>query len=494
MNNSLRNTNLPVEEDVDIKRFFQLMFQHRYIIIIAVCLFLILGFIYYTRQSERYFTRFGIHFDDSKTVAASGNIMGNYISRDANYWDRVMNTNDIYLLVKEIGGFEHSPHHIATFFSISRERSTRGVGGAIIFLIDLTTNSPDIILPLTNSFVKALNTKDKYNQYNSLKLKHEYLLNQLALNKSRQDSIETVIAQFSGLLELDNIKTSDQLFASFDRLRTNIKEAEVELAYISALRINTERELHSLRDTLFEKASFTEPLKVQLMNLHVQLARALTKYGEEHPVVIGVRKNIDLVEAMLSDGFEQNVTIQSIQTNPFKQQLMHQTIELKIKELSTQVKIEAMNRVVGEYNTNYSSENQQNNIFKIIRDRDEVNSRMTFLHKELLDTELAMHWTPQSFHLMEQPDIPLASKKRPIHIVLLFAFMLGLIIGIGLVILYDFIDDSFKLVSDFEMFFFPYPLLALFGTGEEKVCLKVLKDRNMRIFMSHSKMSLPPYV
>ena len=431
------------DDDLDLKRYLQLALHHRIIIAFVIGISLILGYIFFTKQEEKYVTSFSVYFDGGKSRNVSGT-EGNrpgYVSMDIAYWERVMQADKTYQLVNETGGFGFSTSRTASFFSVTADKT------APLFQVTLTTHSPDIISALTSAFVSSLNTIDKHNQYGNLQNKYEYLLEQLSIDRRRQDSIGNILARYSGVLDFDKIETFDQLRENYDRLQTNVRETEVEAAYVRATRINTEQELQGLNDTIFEKASFTEPLKVQLMNLHVQLARSLTKYGEEHPVVIGVRKNIEQVEKMLSDGFEQNVTIQNLQANPLKRQLMNHIVELKIQELSLQSKVEAMKRVMGELNPDLTN---AGNLFHLVREKEELAGRIEHHNRELIDTELAMRWIPDGFYLIDQPAVPVSSSNRSLLFFLAVALFAALAVSVILVIIYDNLDDRIKLIGDFE--------------------------------------------
>ncbi len=435
------------EDTLDIKRYLQLLVHHKWIVIFSVVLFLLLGLIYSWKQTQKFTSHFDLYYKEAQNIDPLKEQPRHHAAMDKSYWLKVMQAPKTFQLVKDIAGLAHSSQQIASLYTVSPDKDSN------IFRIEIKASDPSLILPLTHGFVAALNTLDQHNQQNSLRQKHVYLLEQIAFNKRRLDSLDQVILNASGDFDISQIETVEQLKATYERFRSNLKETEIELTFAQASRIHTERELQELNDTLFERSSFTEPLKVQLMNLHVQLARALTKYGEQHPVVKGTRENITHVEEMLSNGFEQNVTIQNLEANPLKRQLLSDAIELKIREMSLQAKINSLKSVMADLNIDYRQSPSEQGFYQVIREREGLLSKNEIQNKKLIDTELELRWINDSFFLIDEPQVPVAPAGMSLWVIMMAALIMGLGAAVGLVFVYDFIDDRIKLVSDFTSFY-----------------------------------------
>lgn len=432
---------------MDIKRYLQLLVHHRWIAITSLALFLLLGLIFSWKQTQKFTSHFDLYYQEEAVLDPLNEQPRNHAAMDKAYWLKVMQAPKTFQLVKDLAGLPVGPQQIASYFTVSPDKDSN------IFRVEVKVSDPSLILPLTHAFVGALNTLDRHNQQNNLRQKHEYLLEQIAFNQQRLDSLDLVILNTSGEFDISQIETVEQLKATYERFRSNLKETEIELTFAQASRIQTERELQELNDTLFERSSFTEPLKVQLMNLHVQLARALTKYGEQHPVVKGTRENIAHVEEMLSNGFEQNVTIRNLQANPLKRQLLADAIELKIKEMSLQAKINSLKSVMAELNVDYRQSPPDQSFYQIIREREGLLSKNDIQSKKLIDTELELRWINDSFFLIDEPQVPVDPAGISLWMIMAAALVMGLGAAVGLVFVYDFIDDRIKLVSDFTSFY-----------------------------------------
>ena len=173
-----------------------------------------------------------------------------------------------------------------------------------------------------------------------------YLSDQLNQNNGKLNQINISITNGSSntgeIIDFDKIKTS------LDDFRKELLNATVNLASIQSSRKRTEAELKNLDGTIVNESAFSEPLKVQLMNLEVDLSRALTKNKEDHPAVKQIRQNITQISAMLRDSIEQRLEIKSLIQNPIKSQLVGKLLELKIAEVSEETRVESLRKVIAE--------------------------------------------------------------------------------------------------------------------------------------------------
>jgi uncharacterized protein YydD (DUF2326 family) len=128
----------------------------------------------------------------------------------------------------------------------------------------------------------------------------------------------------------------------------DLMKAQIALSTLKASRQRTESALKNLDGTIVNESAFTEPVKVQLMNLEVDLARALTKNREDHPSVKAIRSNIKQLNVMLRDSLENRMQIKSLMENPLKTQLMSKLMELQIAEVSEETHVASLERVIGD--------------------------------------------------------------------------------------------------------------------------------------------------
>jgi succinoglycan biosynthesis transport protein ExoP len=162
---------------------------------------------------------------------------------------------------------------------------------------------------------------------------------------------------------------------------------------------------------------------------------------------------------MLRDGFEQNVEIRNIKANPIKRELMGQLIELKIKEMSLEAKIASIKSILVDIEVQIQPNSSQGNLFHLIKKREPLISNIDILNEKIIETEMLMKDIACSFMLIEPPQIPGSANCKGIQFYLAVGLLLGLVLAIGLIVLYDFLDDRIKLISDIQNHF-DFPILG----------------------------------
>lgn len=441
------------QESIDLRRYALIAWHHRWMALIIVVMAMVIAFLVYTGSPKVYKGTAEIYYNREEVINVDIQTGSHYVKPDKEFWLRTMKGLRTYHMLKELSGLPQSPQQLRGYFAISTERDQD------IFLVDITTRDGRLIPELSQGLVDALNEVDRNNIANSYASKLDYLNRQLTKKKAELEEVEAAIEVVGGSLNISNVDNIDQLKKTHDSFKEQMKNAEVELDYVQAAKESTQNEMLFLNDTLFEQASFTEPLKVQLMNLYVDLARSLTKYGDEHPVVKGIRKNITHVEQMLQQGFEQNVEIKNIKSNPIKRGLMADYTDLKIKEISLQAKIESLQQKVDGFEMQVNSDAIGSNLFHLLKKREPLMRIIDILNEKIIETEMAKQDVGDSFKLISKPSAPASPSNKNIFFFLLVGLFAGLLLAAGLIVVYDFLDNRIKLVSDVENFF-SFPVIG----------------------------------
>ena len=294
-----------------------------------------------------------------------------------------------------------------------------------------------------------------------------YLRNQLDENSKKLNEIDKLVLS-------NNTSNPGQLFdvskltSDLESFRTDLLNARISFSSIKASRVRAEYELKNLDGTIVNESAFTEPLKVQLMNLEVDLARALTKNREDHPSIKAIRNNIRQINTMLRDSIEQRLEIKSLMQNPMKSQLMSKLSELKISEVAEETRVLSLEKVILELEQkmlpNAVDEDQQ----QLLRNREIVFITIKQLNSKLIESQSAAQGGLSRFVLIDDPVKSIAANKD-----LLFYILTGLVLGAilagAIVYIYDLLDNRLTLITDYEKFY-DVPLLGTtihYGANEE---------------------------
>ncbi len=242
--------------------------------------------------------------------------------------------------------------------------------------------------------------------------------------------------------------------------RTSLINTEIDLSATKSEKGQTELELRNLDGTVVNQSSYSEPLKVQLMNLQVDLARALTINKEEHPSVKSIRDNIRQINEMLRDSMQQHLEIKNMIQNPIKTQLVGKLVEENVREISLETRIASLRKVIANLEQEILPDTVDEKQQQLLRNRDLVFMTITHLNSKLLDAQSAANGNLSRFTIIDEPLVP----KEPANKGMLFFILAGLGAGLclasGSIFVFDLLDNRLSFVSDYERFY-PIPMLGI---------------------------------
>ncbi len=442
------------EDVIDLKRYLLIVFQHKWILVISTLILLLLASFYAYRLPKTYTSSFSIYYEDESKVNSDFGT-GIHSSLNLQYWSEIMESDRLMSLVQETSGFYCGTEKMNTFFSMTQEKKATNV-----FKIAMEVPNPELIQPLSSAYINSLNSLNTNDHLSGYKGISTYLNAQLKKNNDNLDKIEQEIINVSSELNINELTDLEQLKSIFENYKKQLKDVCIELSSVVATKNKLKQELSSHNDTLIHEVSFTEPLKVQLMNLQVDLARNLTKYKDDHPIVKGIRNNIAQVELMLKDGFSQNVEVKNLSANPLKQKLYGDLIQMETSEISLNAKILSLEQVISEFQKQLLPDFKDSGLSILMRKRELLLSTIGLLNEKIIDAEAALQGKNSSFILIDQPTIPTAPSNKPFILYLIIGLIGGIGLGIALILGLDFIDNRIKLVSDFEEAF-AIPVLGI---------------------------------
>lgn len=439
-------------------RFFKVLLLHKWLFLSVFIVVVTIVLFYAIRQPRVFQSNYEVFYNE--TMREYVNIDRAPIVKsdfDKNYWLRAMTSNDLMQMTLENSGLPYSISDLKSAIRvgvIDKRKEDR----VPVYLVSVSSKEKLHIPILIRAYVKGLNQMLVQTQLQNSERLLLYLNDQIRQNNSKLNQIDITIrgnSYGSGTELIDFDKVNNTL----DRFRADLLNARVNLSSIMSARIRTEQELESLDGTIVNESAFSEPLKVQLMNLEVDLARSLTRNKEDHPEVKQIRRNIEQISTMIRDTLQQRMEIRSLIQNPIKAQLMAKLMELKIAEVSEETKLRSLEKIIAELEMKtlpgaVNEEQQQN-----LRNREMISLTIKQLNDKLIETQTMSHGSLSRFVFIDDPTSVFLSNKGLLFFLIL-ALMLGLVLASIVVFLYDMLDDRIMLVEDYERFY-NIPLLGV---------------------------------
>ncbi len=479
--------------NLDIQRYLQILYVHRWLFIIVFFLAALLTILYfklneksevYSSTVEVFYVRFSdeIHYTINTPYSIGPSI--SHSNFDRNFWLSVMRSQEAMRLTIEnsklpLGNTDEFWNISVNIKPPEGEKNIGDLGQAPVFLLTVNSTNARHVPVLIEAYINSINELLKKYQIDNSKNLVKFISTQLHDNNQQLNDIDRKI--------IDRHSTNpflardiENIVQDIESFRTSLLDARIQLASVSAARAKAENELGTLDGTIISESAFSEPLKVQLMNLHVDLARARTRNTENHPNVMAIRDNINQINQMLRDSVEQQMEIRSEAIDPIKQQLTIKYLDQIISEISLQAKIASLEEVIADLESKVQPDTTNTNHQQLTRNREMVIMTINQLNARLIETQSQAYGGLQRFMTIDKPGDPVAADTKSLLMIIAIAFFAGLFSGTGAVVIYDLIDNRIMLARDYERFYM-YPVIG---------AVRFFKDESFKTLVEKMKNNL----
>jgi capsular exopolysaccharide synthesis family protein len=443
------------EDEINIMDYLEIAYRYKFMIILVTIALILAAYIYSINQTPIYkaTTKLLINNDIMELkVINQKPVLKEQMKLST--WIQIIESSDVATRVSRYMEGKVSPGAIKA----SLETSTLRDEERVINLTSTHTN-PNIAAQIANYYYYAVNDYDMSIRNDNYAQTIRYLEEQLDRNNRELDSLNVTIENlyrkhnfknFSGDIE-DNFK---RLSSFKDILSSTEVELESENANIRALKQRLKEE-----DSEYTtETTYSEPLKMRLLNLEVDLARALTSYGENHPKVIGIRRNIANITTLIEEGAEQNVQLKSVGNNPLKQQILSDLIKSETKVISLSQRKIALARIIKSMELNPEVSSLLNDLH---RQKDALSAIIINLQTQLSEMRLSSSIDAYRIVQLEQAIVPSKPSNNKLKLNLLIGTILGLGLGFGLAMLLNMFDNKIRTVKTLEKEFPAIPIVGL---------------------------------
>ena len=455
-------TNEPEENLVHlIVRYLQVLLIHKWVFLCGFVLVFTMVLVFAVKQPKLYKSDYEVFYNETvHEYMSEKNVPVVKSDFDKNFWLSNMQSTEIARLTLQRTGLPLTADQLKGAIKVDildKKREDR----VPIFKVGITSAHPAEIPLIMSAYMESLNELLlKHQQSNSQRL-IDFLTKQIADNNEKLNVLDKQVLSMAatssgGMLDVDRLQ------ANLESFRMDLMKAQIALSTLKASRQRTESALKNLDGTIVNESAFTEPVKVQLMNLEVDLARALTKNREDHPSVKAIRSNIKQLNVMLRDSLENRMQIKSLMENPLKTQLMSKLMELQIAEVSEETHVASLERVIGDLEHQTLPDSADENQQQVLRNREMVFMTIKQLNLNLIEAQSASSGSLSRFVMVDEPDVPAVPANKGIAFFIAVGLMAGLAVAAGLVFLYDMLDNRLMVTGDFECFY-TWPVLGSFG-------------------------------
>lgn len=430
------------EDEINLLDYLEIAYRYKFMIILVTIALILSAYLYSLHQTP-------VYKAETKLLINNDIMELNVINQKAtnkeqmqlSTWIQIIKSSDVAARVSKYLDGQASPGEVKNSLDCSTERDEER-----IINLSISHTDPNIAALIANNYYNAVNDYDMSIRTDNYAKTIRYIEEQLERNNRELDSLNVSIERlyrrhnyknFSGDIE-ENFK---RLSGFKDILSNTEVELEAENANITALKTRLKEE-----DSEYTtETTYSEPLKMRLLNLEVDLARTLTSYGENHPKVIGIKQNIANITTLIEEGAEQNIQLKSVGNNPLKQQILSDLIKSETMVISlTQRKI-ALVRIIDSMELDPEVASLLNDLH---RQKDALNSIIINLQTQVSEMRLSSSVDAYRIVQLEQAVVPSKPSNNKMKLNLLIGTILGLGLGFGLSMLLNMFDNKIRNIKE----------------------------------------------
>ena len=268
----------------------------------------------------------------------------------------------------------------------------------------------------------------------------DWILSQINGIKQKLNEAERAFYQFKSenkIFSLSgkqgiNTQKIGELNASYIKLRTEHMELRARLAELE--KIMARRNEKSLGSNLLGD-QILQDLSKELTDAQIQLSDLKTRYKDKHPKVLNLAGRVDILEE------EFNSKLNKVYKN------------LMIEESILQSREDELQNAIKKYEEDALLTNQNELRYAVLEREVETNKGLyEIMMNKLKETQINESTGKSNVRLIEPADLPRSPIKPKKLLNIILATLIGLISGVGLAFLMEYMETNIKTEEDVEQY------------------------------------------
>jgi len=342
---------------------------------------------------------------------------------------------------------------------IQNRISANAITNSDVIKIEVEAYSPMAAKIIANTIAEVFIRRNLEVRMEGTGTTKKFIEEQLVTFKSQLDNSELALKNFKEQNKVTIInKEVEEIFKRiteaeilYNQNKTNLDAAERRLSFIQN-KLALERK--NLVPSITKITSpWVQQLKKQLVELEVQYTiLRVQNYAESHPKLQKLKEQIEQTKDNLKQESLKIASGENI-VDPISQiqKFMEESITLEIQIQTYQSQEKALKEILNNYKRNLNTlPAKETQLAQLLRDK-EVNEKIyMMLLQKREEAKIANAEKLASIRIIDPAKLPTKPVKPRKGLNLIFGIMLGLIMGIGLVFLSEYLDNSLKTVEEAE--------------------------------------------
>ncbi|KMQ52010.1 Tyrosine-protein kinase EpsD [Chitinispirillum alkaliphilum] len=437
------------EEDVfDIGKYLAVIFRRKYIILVVAFLVGLHSAYSFLNSSRHYTSRARLLFrpEDRDVFASDHRSWTMFRDREKMFYTHfeLLRSNIVLNMASENLQNKVSPTQIRTGLTISR-REVEGQRTDIIemsFRHEDAEMARDVLNELSRTYIdyrRDVDAQEANRLIMRLRSQIENLQTDLQHKEDRLREFkeDNQMAQLSSETNLVVSKLAEMEFA-LQRTRLDIVESRERLVALQS-------QISQQDADIVQSMTFQKPFQRKLEELELQLNTLLAQHSPEHFRVRSLMQQIDNIKEAAASEISRQSTSETRVTNPIRQSLLQKYVNITIEKSALETRRNAQEQIIDRLNAELLQLPQiQQTYANLQRDTESTLQTLNLLRTRYEEARIKRDSQEADLSILEYAETPNFSvSDYRINRIFVSVFV-GLILGIGLAFLIEYIDQSIK--------------------------------------------------
>lgn len=259
-----------------------------------------------------------------------------------------------------------------------------------------------------------------------------------------------------------------QLSSETNLLISKLSDMELELQKTQLQLVETKERITALNSQIskqeqevVQSITYHDPFQNRLSALELELNTLSSEYSPEHYKVKMLKQQIEMLKSAAADSLNREAASRTMVTNPIRQALLQELINLTIEKSATETKRTAQEQIIEKLNHELLAlPSLEQRYAYLQRETESQLQTLRLLKTKYEEAKIRRDSQESDLKILELADTPTIAISSVKLSSIAIGFLIGIIIGIALAFLIEYLDQSLKDPSDVEKIL-ELPLLGI---------------------------------
>jgi polysaccharide biosynthesis transport protein len=436
------------EVEFDLFRYIGIVLRRKNVVIVVTLVLTLFSIFQYIKSEKYYTTRARLLFKpEGKELINIGDQTYSYTGNRANVFNthlELLKSNTVLTLVADNLGNKVRPIQIQRFLTIQQGQTNKEKND--IIELSYLNSSPELARDVLNELCKTyIDYRLEVNAQEITRIlyKLEEQINKFQTELDKKESDLRKFKEENGMVQLSD--ETSRTITKLSGMELALQQTQLDLVESKEKLTGFTSQIGKQDQDIVQSITITDPIKDKLASLEMEYNTLSAENSPEHYKVKMLRQQIEKLKSTAADSIVREAASRTLVKNPIRQSLVQDFVNVSVEQSALEAKRIALEKVIEKLNGDllklpaveqrYAFLERETKSLKEALDRIKTRYEETKIRRDGQDTDIKI------LELAPLPRLAMSSVK---FITVLMGFFVGLILGIALAFLLEYLDQSVK--------------------------------------------------